>query len=91
MEVKIVAIGSIEESPCYLVGKISSNNYVVFDLLDPSDFQHFTIGNIVKIEDISEGPVSATNKTKGLETGGICIHALNIDGNSIRREYFRHF
>jgi hypothetical protein len=90
MEVTITAIGSIEESPCYLVGKISSNNYVVFDLIKPATTSDFDLDNIIQIEDSCLGPTGAINKTKNNELG-ICIHALNIDGDEVRQKFFPQF
>ena len=90
MEVKIIAIGSIEESPCYLVGMISSNNYIVFDLIKPATASDFNLGNIVQFEDSCLGPTGAINKTKNKELG-VCIHAINIDGDEVRQKFFPQF
>jgi len=70
MEVTIIAIGSviaidsIEASPCYIVGMISPNDLVVFSPMEKITISDFDLNNIIDIDTISIGPTGAFNKTK---------------------------
>lgn len=91
MEFKIIGIFDEKNSPRYAFGRISENNFVVVSPINEGDNTlQFELNDIVKLNTISTGPVSAINKTSNKEISiGVC--ALGITADEIRAKYYPMF
>jgi hypothetical protein len=89
MKVQIESIFPPNESPRYLFGKIgkkSTDEYVVFSLIDKESDFCFDLNDVVKFEKVSQGPVEAINQTKN-KTALVGIHDICISKDVIRVRY----
>ncbi len=50
MKIKLNAIGSVNDSPCYIIGRTQEDKYIVFDLLAPTKSTDLLLGDILEIE-----------------------------------------
>lgn len=91
MDIQIVHIFGENEVPRYAVGKISDDSYAVLSPINEGDNSlEFKLNDTIELLTISEGPVSALNKTTNKEISvGVCEKQISAD--RIRAKYYQMF
>jgi len=90
MKVQIEAIFPPGESPRYMFGRKSTDEYMVFSPMEHGSDFCFDLNDIIKFPKVSQGPVEATNETKN-KTVWVGIHDICVNKDVIRVRYDSQF